>query len=213
MLPIRAYNPAMGKFKESRHSQVIKVAEDIRFPGEIERPFGLPEVCSDDDLMEAVMASMCGAELEELAPLLKVPPNAVRYWVGTNEWNALKAQVYPRIKQTVHTELCGVRSLAIRRLGERLRDGDPVISRETGLPLTRTVIKNDQPVEVPVYAPVSAANVAKILTAASDVLHELERDLGVVRNDKGDISLEELAEGLKRYAQAKDVDATAERVQ
>ena len=198
--------------KNERTNNVVKVVEEMRFPGEIERPFGLPETCSDQELIEAVLASMLGADLDSLAPLLHVPPNAVRHWVGTKEWSALKSQVSPAFKSMVHTELCSLRSLSLLKLRERLRDGDVAVDRQ-GSPITKLVANDEgEPTEVNVTVPVSAANVAKILIATQSVLHELERDLGVVRDEKGDISQEELMVALKRYAQAKEVTGTSERV-
>lgn len=198
----------MGRFADRGMltASVIEAASEIRFPGEIARPPGLPKTCSDADLMDAVIASMCGAELEELAPLLHVPPEAVRWWVGTPEWVALKRQVSPRIKETVHTELSGVKARAVRELGKRLRDGDVAVDRKTGEPL----FNEDGSY---VMVPVNAAVVANILRTSTEVLHELERDIGSIRDEKGDISLNQLVDGLRNLSKlsaAKDITGTAE---
>jgi hypothetical protein len=55
------------------------------------------------------------------------------------------------------------------------------------------------------YRPIKAKDLTQMLTQTSEVIHQIEKEIGGIRDDEGNISLKDLAEGLKRYAQAKDV--------
>jgi hypothetical protein len=160
------------------------------------RPPGLPRTCSDEDLLEAVKASLCGAQPEELADLLRVPKSAVRYWVSSKEWNALKQYVWPDLKGVLHTELVSVRSNILKQIAERVREGDPQFNMRG---------------ELVGYRPIKARDLTEMLVRTSEIIHVIEKEIGGIRDDEGNISLKELAEGLKRYAQAKDVTVEAAR--
>jgi hypothetical protein len=168
-------------------AQIIPIPESLP---QFRRPVGLPYTCTDEMLLEAVKVSLVGGEPAEIAKLLNVPRETLRHWMGSKEWNYLKDWVWPEIKGVVHTELVGVRSKIIRQIGERLTTGDA---------------QYDMRGELVGYRPIKARELADMLTKTSEVIHQIEKEIGGIRDDDGKISLNELAAGLKRYAQAKDV--------
>lgn len=168
---------------------------------EFERPKGLPETCSDADLLDAVKASLCGATHEELARLLGVPEIGVRYWLASPEWTKIKDHVWPELKGVVHTELCGIRSELIVQLVDRVRNGDPVYSA-AGKELFRRKVK--------------ARDLATMLVQSTDVIHELEREIGKFTDPEGRMELADLQKALRYYAQQQgplDITPNVERVQ
>jgi len=177
-------------------STKITIPESLQIP-EFERPPGLPATCTDAELIEAVKASLCGAGPEELAKMLHVPEFGVRYWVMSKEWNAIKAAVWPELKGIVHSELCSVRSAMISQLAERVRKGDPFYDNFGAFVGFR---------------PVKARDLGFLLAQSTEVIHALEKEIGGIRDDEGQISLKDLAAGLKRYAQANDVTGESKRL-
>lgn len=170
---------------------------------EFDRPPGLPATCTDANLLDAVKASIAGATDEDLAPLLHVPPQAVKWWVASAEWNAIKTHVLPAMKGLFHTQLCGIRSSVIQKLAERVRLGDPIYTN-LGEPAL-----NEQGEQL--YRPIKAKELAGILVQTSEVLHNLEVEIGVVADDRGIIDLDDLAIALANIAKAgHGTDITAE---
>lgn len=167
---------------------------------EFERPPGLPHTCSDAELLEAVKASLCGATDIELAEMLHVPPVGVKYWVGSKQWTVIKQYVWPQLKGLLHTELCGIRSTVLHKLAERVRDGDPQYN------LMGELIG---------YRPVKSRDLATMLVQSSEVIHNLEVEIGVIRDDKNNISLDNLLVALQHYAKAdapEDITGKSERI-
>jgi hypothetical protein len=166
---------------------------------EFDRPPGLPETCSNDELLQAVKAQLCGATQEELARLLHVPVIGVSHWVNSREWSLLKQHVLPEMKGGVHGELMGVRSLLIRQLAQRVREGDP---------------QYNQLGEFLGFRPVKARDLSTMLVQSSEVLHNLELEIGVIRDEKNHISLDNLVVALQKYAkeEPQDITGNSERV-
>lgn len=172
---------------------------------EFDRPPGLPATCSDKELLEAVKASICGATDKDLAYLLHVPEFSVKYWVASKEWTAIKDHVIPELKGLLHTQLCGIRSTLIQKLGQRIREGEPQYN-QLGEPVTDAEGN-------PVYRPVKARDLAIMLVQSSEVLHNLEVEIGLVVDESKNISLDDLAIALKNYAKAPaDITGKSQRL-
>jgi hypothetical protein len=169
------------------NAQVIPIPESLP---QFRRPPGLPMTCSDATLLDAVKASLCGSGPEDLAPMLGVPVNAVRHWVASKEWNQLKQWVWPDLKGLVHTELVSIRSNLIMKIAQRVKEGDP---------------QYDMRGEFVGYREIKAKDLGVMLLQTSEVIHQIEKEIGVIRDDDGKISLHELAAGLKAYARDKDM--------
>jgi hypothetical protein len=150
-------------------SNVVPIQIPDSLP-QFKRPPGLPETCSDEMLMEAVKASLCGAAPEELAKMLGVPAKGVKYWMNSREWQSIKAYVWPEVKGLVHNELVSVRSKALQLIGKRLHEGDPYY---------------DLSGEFKGYRPLKANDLVNVLQRTSEVVHQIEKELGVVSDDSG----------------------------
>ena len=160
---------------------------------EFDRPPGLPHTCSDADLIEAVKSSICGGTHKEIAELLHVPEFSAKYWMSSREWTVIKQAVYPQLKGLLHTELCGVRSKALHQLAKRVDEGDP---------------QYNQLGECVGFRPVKARDLTFILMSTSEVIHDIELELGVITDEDKNISLADLQVALRAYARAGPADIT-----
>jgi hypothetical protein len=93
-------------------------------------------------------------------------------------------------------QLTRVASLALNQLEARLRDGDQVFNQQGAYVGRREIRGRD---------------LATIATAVLEQQVKLEKIIGGITNDDNVISLDKLAQGLKRYAEAKDITGEAVR--
>jgi hypothetical protein len=161
-----------------------------------ERPPGLPLTCSDAQLCETVKSYLAGAEPAVLAKMLGVPGKSIRYWLDSREWGSLVAMLLPEVRGVMSGQLTRVASLALVQLEARLRDGDQVFNQQGEYVGRREIRGRD---------------LATIATAVLEQQVKLERIIGGITDDKNVISLDKLAAGLKRYAEAKDITGEAVR--
>jgi hypothetical protein len=173
---------------------------------EFERPPGLPATCSDGELVEAVKASICGASYKEVAELLHVPEFSAKYWISSKEWTAIKQAVLPELKGFLHTDLCGIRSSILQKLGERVRFGDPQYN-QMGEPVLNA--EGEQ-----VFRPIKAKDLSIMMVQVSGVLHDIEVEIGVITDEDDNISLKALQKALQRAAREdiQDITGSAQRL-
>lgn len=185
----------------------IEIPRNLTGTIQFARPPGLPVICSDTDLFEAVKASIAGVPDDELAPILGVKTEAVKYWVSSKEWTAIKEHVLPQMKGLFHTQLCGIRSSIIQKLGERVRLGDPMYNN-LGEPV---MDQNGKPL----YRPIKGKELSGMLVQVRDVISSLEEEIGVKADTKGHIELDDLALALANLAKPKqptDISGQSQRI-
>lgn len=172
-----------------------------------DRPPGLPATCSDGDLIDAVRKAMIGATDDEIADTLGVPISTVKHWIASKEWQNMKQQMLPVVKNLHHNQLFSIRSIVLEKLTERLRLGDPMYNN-LGEPCTDE--DGNQ-----LYRPIKGRELSNILAQVNPVLHDLEVEIGVVADDRGTIELDDLAEALAELARKKrpqDISGESQRV-
>jgi len=152
------------------------------------RPPGLPETCSDEQLCEAVKIHLCGGTHAAIAKLLSVPEKAVRYWVDSREWGQLTALLKPEVAGILIGQTTRVASLALTQLEDRLLNGDEVWNQQGEIVGMRKIKGRD---------------LAEIATKVLEQQKNLERSIGKITDDENTISLKKLATALTNYAEAK----------
>ncbi len=160
------------------------------------RPPGLPQTCTDAMLCEAVKCFLLGTDEKTLARMLCVPKSAVRYWTDSKEWAALIKMYTPEIESMLKGQLTRVASMALRQLEDRLNDGDQVFNQQ-GECVARRELKGRE--------------LAEIATRVLEQRANLEKLVGDLGDDKEKLSIQDLAVGLKKFVQAKDVTAESRR--
>ena len=154
------------------------------------RPPDLPFTCSDADLVEAVQLWLLGAKNAEVAHKLGIPSVAVKHWATSSGWKYLEECVRGEVRRVAHGQITRLAAQALGKLETAIELGDPVIGVDG---------------EVLGHKPVKAKDMAAIASTLIEKQLEIESRLGLAHNDENVIDLRELAEGLKRYARAKDV--------
>ena len=174
--------------------EVLRIPESLPM---FRRPPGLPATCSDEDLEEAVKASLCGADDKSLAKLLKVPSSAVKYWTDSKEWGGIVALLLPEVQSILKGQLTRLASTALTQLDERLQKGDPIYDL-TGEYKGRKKLK--------------ARDLADIAVKVMEQQRALERSIGDISDDENRISLDKLAKALKKAGEEREIDVTPQRV-
>jgi hypothetical protein len=157
---------------------------------EFVRPPDLPFTCSDADLLEAVQLWLLGAKNAEVAAKLNVPGTSVKAWVTSAGWKYLEECLRGEVRKVAHAQVTRLTAQALGKLETAIEMGDPVIGVDG---------------EVKGHKPVKARDMAQIASTLLERQLEMEERLGLKRNEDNLIDMRELAEGLKRYAKAKDV--------
>jgi hypothetical protein len=157
---------------------------------EFVRPPDLPFTCSDADLLEAVQLWLLGAKNAEVAQKLGLPTRTIKDWVTSQGWKYLEECVRSEVRRVAHGQISRLASKALDKLETAIELGDPVIGVDG---------------EVRGHKPVKARDMAAIASTLLERQLEIEERLGLKRNEDNLIDMRELAEGLKRYAKAKDV--------
>jgi len=152
------------------------------------RPPGLPETCSDAQLLEAAKAYLCGTDNPTLAKMLGVPVAGIRYWTDSREWGQLIEFIRPEVAGILIGQTTRVASLALVQLEDRLVKGDQVFSQQ-GEYVGRREVK--------------AKDLAEIATKVLEQQKNLERSIGKITDDENSLSLRKLAAALESYAEQK----------
>lgn len=174
--------------------EVVQIPASLRFV----RPPGLPVTCSDEQLLEAVKAYLCGAREDVLAPMLSVPEHAVKYWTDSREWGELTRYVLPEVRGILSGQLTRCASKALLELDERITDGDYRYDAGGAL-LGRTKLR--------------AKELSLIATQVMEQSERLEKLLGNLKDSDDSLTLQELANALETIARKpKDISGEAERV-
>lgn len=158
-------------------------------------PAGLPAKFDDPTLLAAVKAYVVGGNV---GAILGVTDEEVRHWTQSHQWNAMTARVMPEVKELLRGHLSRITFKAIGVLDTRIEQGDPVINLDGSPKLNEA---GEQ-----LYRPLKAKDLADIATKVMAETRALESRIGPIEDDEGKISLEKLAKGLARYANAKDID-------
>jgi uncharacterized protein YjcR len=158
--------------------------------GEFTRPPDLPFTCSDADLLEAVQLWLIGARANEVAAKLGVQGQAVKHWTTAKGWKYLEECLRGEVRKVAHGQVTRLAAQALGKLETAIEMGDPVIGVDG---------------EVKGHKPVKARDMAQIASILIERQTDMEERLGLKRNEDNLIDMRELAEGLRRYAKAKDV--------
>ncbi len=160
----------------------------------IKRPVGLPSSWTDEALFAAVKAHVFGGNV---AQILGISDAEVAHWTKSYQWGQLTATVMPEIKAVLRVQMARIASSSLAKLDQRITEGDPVINLDGSPKL------DDGGNQV--YRPLSAKVLADVATRVMAEQRALEAKIGPVHDDEGRISLEKLAKGLARYANATEV--------
>ncbi len=165
------------------------------------RPPGLPATCSDTDLSEAVKAYLCGASEATISTLLKVPEHAVKHWLDCREWGVLCQTLRPEVEGVLGGQMTRLASLAFVQLEDRIVKGDPVIGANG------EVLTDDE--GNPRFKPLKGKELSLIATQMLETRAKIKPEKD--RNPDEDLGLLEIAKGLRRLAQMKDITGESRR--
>ncbi len=167
---------------------------------DFERPDGLPVTCTDGDLLEAVRLWLSGGDKIEIAALLKTKPATVNYWINSKGWQVVARMIAPEMQALVSGSLTRLKRQSLEQLADRIENGD---------------YRMDNSGEIVGRVPMKGRDLVEVFAKVSDAQVQLEKMIGSIKDDDDSdkISLDKLALGLKRYAEARDItgEATAER--
>ena len=160
----------------------------------IKRPSGLPASWTDEALFAAVRAHVFGGNV---GAILSISDDEVRHWTTSYQWGMLTKLVMPQVKDVLASQMARIGAHALAKVDQRIEEGDPVINLD-GSP------KLDEDGRQ-VYRPLKAKDLADIATRVLAEQRALESKLGPIHDDEGRISLDKLARGLARYANATEI--------
>ena len=168
---------------------------DLTIPDELNRA-GLPATCTDHELSEAVRFWLCGGSKEEIALLLHVKPPQVTHWINSRAWQQLARNYAPEVQAIVSGSLTRLKGKALEALADRVENGD---------------FRVDNTGEIVGRTPMKGRDLAQVFAQMSDAQVQLEKMIGSIKDDDDSdkISLDKLARGLKRYAEARDITSEA----
>ncbi len=152
----------------------------------------LPATCNEEELAEAVRLWLCGGSKEEIAELLHVRPVAVKHWINSRGWQEVAKLVAPEVQAIVSGSLTRLKTKSLEQLADRIENGDHRVDN-TG--------------EIVGRMPMKGRDLAEVFAKLSDAQIALEKMIGNIRDDDDQerISLDKLALGLKRFAEAKEI--------
>jgi hypothetical protein len=139
---------------------------------------------SDVDLLDAIKMSLTGASPKSVAKILKVSEAEVQKWILSPQWQKTKEQIWPQIRNAVHTELCSLRSQLARKLSDRIEHGDPVYDREGQVE----------------YRELKARDLSSVLAQVNEVVNGLEKNKGEGEQHKK-VDLDDLQSALRKLTQ------------
>lgn len=167
----------------------------------IKRPLGLPSSWADEQLFAAVKAHVFGGNVGEI---LGISEQEVAHWVRRPQWGELTAALMPEIKNVLRAQMVRIASASLAKLDQRIEEGDPVINLDGSPKL------DDDGNQV--YRPLTAKVLADVATRVMAEQRALESKIGPIADDDGKLSLDNLARGLARYANATEIIGDAEVV-
>ncbi len=171
------------------------------------RPEHLPAKVPDRDFTDAVRLWLTGAPKAEIAEKLQTTHRSVTAWIDTPEWRNAAQALSPEVHALVGGSLNRLKTQALTQLADRIEHGDPVINN-----LGEVVLKEDG---TAAKRPMKGKDLVEVFAKLSDAQVQLEKMIGNIKDDDDEskISLDKLALGLKRFAEARDItgEATPER--
>ena len=162
------------------------------------RPPGLTKACTDEDLLAAVKAYLCGAQEEEVRRHLKVAAGTTQYWTNTREFRDLVNAQLVDIGELVRHRLIRVGAKALTQLDERLENGQAIYGMDGEQIATR---------------PLSSKELTDITRTVMDQARALEKSLPGKVDEDGKMTLVNLARSLKKLAQDGEIEVKAERLE
>ena len=163
----------------------------------LRRPTGLSKACSDEDLLNAVKAYLCGAQEEEVRRHLKVAAGTTAYWINTREFRDLVNDQLVDISETIKHRLIRVSAKALTQLDDRLENGNAIYSMDGEQIGTR---------------PLNTKELTDITRTVMDQARALEKGLPGKTDDGDKMNLVSLARSLKKLAQDSEIEVKAERL-
>ena len=173
--------------------EVVPLQEDRP----LRRPPGLTKACSDQDLLNAVKAYLCGAKQEELKEHLKVPLPSVDYWIETREFRQLINDQLEDISQTIKHRLIRTSAKALAQLDDRLENGSTIYNMQGEEVGTR---------------PLTPKELTDITRTVMDQARALDKALPQKNDDDAKMNLVKLARSLKALSEQSEIDVTPTRV-
>ena len=171
------------------------------------RPPDLPNTCSDEALLDAVVGYLSGMDIGQVAKLLHQDKidgwrkHLECNWLSKPGWRFLTEQMKEIVRVNTQTRITRIMGRCFNLIDERLERGDPVYSLEG---------------EVIGYRAVRVKDIAGIAAQMVDRSLELDKRTGSREKDEGDkpLTLNDLASLLKRETELKQIhdakDVTAE---
>lgn len=139
----------------------------------------------DAELLAAVKAALMGAPYNEIAQILRIDEEQVRNWILSPSWQRTKEKLWPEIRNSIHTELVGLRCKLVRQLAVRIEQGDPAYDKEGEL----------------IYKPLKARDLSSVLAQVSDAINGLEKTVAK-ESDLGLMSLDDIQGALRNLARS-----------
>jgi len=175
-----------GVLQSARNVPVTKGPEFVR-------PADLPCICSDAELLDAVQTWLCGGTKGEVAKLLHIRPQTLSDWTSATGWKFLEECVRDDVRKVAHSNLTRIVHRCFGLIDDRLEKGDPIYSLDG---------------EVVGYRAVKVKDLGQIAATLYDKIHELE-DRTSGANEEEQLTLRELAESLKNWAQVKRLETAS----
>lgn len=176
-----------------RMGQVINLVD-----ASFRRPADLPCTCSDAHLLEAVRGWMLNAPSEQVARLLCIKPAQLPSWINSHGWQQIVLLLREDVRAISYGAYGRLGLKAFKELEDRIDQGDPIMGFDD----------DGDGGKIPVVVgrrPIKGKDLAEIISRLSAQQEVLEKRLGLTKDDDGDISLRDLANSLKRFAQAKEI--------
>ena len=176
-----------------RMGQVINLVD-----ASFRRPADLPCTCSDAHLLEAVRGWLLNAPSEQVARLLQIKPAQLPSWINSHGWQQVVMMLRDDVRAISYGAYGRLGLKAFQALEDRIDNGDPIIGFD----------EDGDGGKIPVVVgrrPIKGKDLAEIISRLGAQQDLIEKKLGLTKDDEGDISLKDLAQGLKRFAEAKEI--------
>jgi hypothetical protein len=174
-------------------TQAAQVVPVTKGQPEFQRPADLPFTCSDDNLIDAVQTYLCGGSVVEVGRLLGIKHIHVKNWTSAKGWKFIEDCVRDDVRKVAHSHLTRIVHRCFNMIDERLEKGDPIYDLEG---------------QVIGWRPVKVKDLAAISDTLYGKMHDIE-DRTSGRHEEEQLTLKELADSLRNYAQVKNLERTS----
>ena len=160
---------------------------------EFKRPADLPFTCSDDNLLEAVRSYLAGERPVVVCKLLGIKVVHLQHWVSARGWKFLEGCVREEVNMVAHSTVTRLMHRCFGLIDERLEKGDPIYDMEGA---------------VIGYRAVKVKDLGAIAATLYEKMRDIEDRTSGVKHEEN-LTLRELADSLRNYVQAKNLERTA----